>query len=65
MMQVDDALGVAAGTRIDAHALLSFAPGETVQADEVAILGLCNVLLRCVAELGAKVDKVVGISDFG
>lgn len=64
VVQVDDALpdGVGAA-RVDAAAFLAASPLQAVQAEEVAVLGLDNVLLRLVAPDAAQLDKVGGVAD--
>ena len=64
-MQVHDALPDAPGSAVDSGVLFALPPGEPVQAKQVAIFGLHDVLFSRVSKDGAEIDKVGGISDFG
>ena len=42
---------------------LSLSPTQAVETQEVAISGLNNVFLGVIAEQGAQIDKILGLSD--
>lgn len=59
MVQVDDALLDAVRTgRVDLGVHLVALPGEAVQAQQIAVLGLYDVLFGCVAVQFAELDEV-------
>lgn len=60
-MQVDDALLDAVRTGVDPRGLVVALPCQAVQAQQVAVLGLDDVLLGHVAVEGAELDKVARI----
>lgn len=63
MVHIHDPLLDAGRTAVDTGALLAFAVGKPMQAEQIAILGLDNVLLGLVAKQPAQLDKVGRVAD--
>ena len=64
-MQIHDALLDAPGSAVDSDLLFALPPGEPVQAEQIAIFGLHDVLFGRVSKDGAEIDKIGGVSDLG
>ena len=60
-MHVDDSLPRGIGARIDSLAFLTASPLKAMKAEQIAIFGLHNVLLRFVAPEPTQLDKVGGV----
>ncbi len=65
MVQVHDALLDALRSAVDPGVLLALPPGQPVEAEEVPVLGLHDMLLGGVPKGGTEVDKIGGIADLG
>lgn len=61
MMHVDDSLARGVGARVDSLAFLTASPLKAMKAEQIAIFGLHNVLLRFVAPEPTQLDKVGGV----
>lgn len=64
-MEEDDLLPNAPFPLVDAHLLLASPVGQTVEAEQVAIAGLDNMLLSLVTEQSAYIYEVGGLCDCG
>jgi hypothetical protein len=58
VVHVNDLLLQAVRATVDPQVLLALAPGEAVNAKQVAILGRDDMLLGIVSKLGAQIHKV-------
>ncbi len=61
-MQVNNALLDAPRAGIDSSVLFALLPGQTMQAEQVSVCGLDDMLLAGVAVAGAEIDEVKGAS---
>lgn len=65
MVEEDDLLPNAPLSLIDAHLLLTSPVGQAVEAEQVAIAGLHNMLLSLITKQSAYIYKVGGLCDCG
>ena len=65
MMEEDNLLPDAPFSLIDAHLFLATPVGQAVEAEQVAIAGLDNMLLSLVTKQSAYIYEVGGLCDCG
>lgn len=65
MVKVHNSLLEASRPVVYSQVLLALLPGEPVQAEKKAILGLHHMFFGSVSKHGTEIDEVGGISDGG
>lgn len=63
MMEINHTLLDAMGPTIDLQAFLALLPSQAMEAEEISIRGLKNMLFSVIPLNGAQLNKVGSISD--